>query len=1020
MEEEILQKNKKFLIFALGIILICCIGVVSATEDNNDTITMESSSIDEKILNDDIQDTCDSLDAEIDDEKLEQNDLNNLESVGTEVDAGTWSKLRSYAMMEDDDYIITLTGTEYNANSQINFKNSATIIGTDDSYITGGSSSLVPFYSTGDNSLTFLNVKFKNMDASILMRLSTTGVNKFINCSFENIHTYAWQSSVIWNNGGWMTLSGCNFTNCNDGYGVITNHLTYNTVFMSVENCIFENNYGRIEPGAINNCGILNVTNCTFNNNRAGQWAGAIHTHTNAYTKIKGSTFTNNVAGTNGGALYTYSKLEICNSTFSGNNCTTNNGGGAIGAYSFGSTYNITICSCNFINNINLCNALTNVSTTSLGRGGAIGTLNAGYLTICNSNFTNNFARIGQAIAAATYNVDNGTNGTAHLQIYNNRFVDHTGTADTVVIAGNDYLFENNTFINSVQTVIYTGSGNSYNEVTRLYKSSKDLLMSSNSEILKNNDVIVVDNDEILVNDAYDSIDNGGIIYIPAGEYKTFPVFADEKNVTVVGLIGENGEQVIVHKYNKKKGYIPFSAGYYDGDGGKVHYTNRFINITFLSNLILDGDFEFINCTFMGVNFVMSESVKTDVDSRDSLFVPTSFVSIFNNCTFVDSTVEGAYITTYFNKAIFNNCTFENITADSIIYSNTDGGREDGINVYDSTFKEMNVISLIDIPQKYLVNFENNNFDSSVNIYPPEPIATSITLVPTGKGIITITLKDENGNAIENATLTISEAVSPTDVKTDSNGQYILTNIYDGAKVAVNFAGVKYKYSATSAQEGPFDFDLLSKTVVISLENTTSDNKGIVKVTLKNELNEVLAKSNVTYKVNGVEFNATTDENGSFVISDLVGDNEIFVSFAGNDSFNKVNATQKFTFPKEEVKPTPSNTTKPSTPTNTNTPTTKVTKKATKITAKKATFKAKKKTKKYTIVLKAGKAAVKKVKVTLKVGKKTYKATTNSKGKATFKITKLNKKGKYNAVIKFKGNKNFKATSKKVKITVKK
>ena len=271
MEEEILQKNKKFLIFALGIILICCIGVVSATEDNNDTITMESSSIDEKILNDDIQDTCDSLDAEIDDEKLEQNDLNNLESVGTEVDAGTWSKLRSYAMMEDDDYIITLTGTEYNANSQINFKNSATIIGTDDSYITGGSSSLVPFYSTGDNSLTFLNVKFKNMDASILMRLSTTGVNKFINCSFDNIHTYAWQSSVIWNNGGWMTLSGCNFTNCNDGYGVITNHLTYNTVFMSVENCIFENNYGRIEPGAINNCGILNVTNCTFNNNRAGQ-----------------------------------------------------------------------------------------------------------------------------------------------------------------------------------------------------------------------------------------------------------------------------------------------------------------------------------------------------------------------------------------------------------------------------------------------------------------------------------------------------------------------------------------------------------------------------------------------------------------------------------------------------------------------------------------------------------------------------------------------------------------------------
>ena len=79
-----------------------------------------------------------------------------------------------------------------------------------------------------------------------------------------------------------------------------------------------------------------------------------------------------------------------------------------------------------------------------------------------------------------------------------------------------------------------------------------------------------------------------------------------------------------------------------------------------------------------------------------------------------------------------------------------------------------------------------------------------------------------------------------------------------------------------------------------------------------------------------------------------------------------------------------------------------------------------KKVKKFSITLKANKKAVKKVKVTLKVGKKVYKAKTNSKGKATFKITKLNKKGKYTGTIKFGGNKNFKATSKKVKITVKK
>ena len=102
------------------------------------------------------------------------------------------------------------------------------------------------------------------------------------------------------------------------------------------------------------------------------------------------------------------------------------------------------------------------------------------------------------------------------------------------------------------------------------------------------------------------------------------------------------------------------------------------------------------------------------------------------------------------------------------------------------------------------------------------------------------------------------------------------------------------------------------------------------------------------------------------------------------------------------------------------TPAPAVKKLATKILAAKKTFKVKAKVKKYTITLKAGNKIVKKVKVTLKVKGKNYKATTNSKGKATFKIKNLKKKGKYTAVIKFAGNKNYKASSKKAKLTVKK
>ena len=63
---------------------------------------------------------------------------------------------------------------------------------------------------------------------------------------------------------------------------------------------------------------------------------------------------------------------------------------------------------------------------------------------------------------------------------------------------------------------------------------------------------------------------------------------------------------------------------------------------------------------------------------------------------------------------------------------------------------------------------------------------------------------------------------------------------------------------------------------------------------------------------------------------------------------------------------------------------------------------------------------MKKVKLTLKVKVKTYKATTNDKGKATFKITKLTKKGKHTAKITYKGDKYFNKLTKSAKITIKK
>ena len=321
---EVIYLKIKYL--AIFLVLLCCIiGAASAADDVSldavdasvdDAITVDAaiddtddSTIVEETPVETVADdtTTEEINEEIQtDEISEESAIVDSEPTrATNVNASSWSDLKTYGNNPRVTYNITLINNITVDNTELIFRNSATIIGTPDNYITGGNSGKIPFQSTGSLDITFINVTFKDMSASVLMKLATSGHNRIINCSFDNIHTYAFQSSVIWNNGGWMTITGSNFTNCNNSFGAITNHKTYDTVFMSVENCRFENNTGRYEPGAINNCGVLNVTDSTFINNKAGQWAGAIHTHSNAYSRIVGSNFTNNVASPSSSASST-------------------------------------------------------------------------------------------------------------------------------------------------------------------------------------------------------------------------------------------------------------------------------------------------------------------------------------------------------------------------------------------------------------------------------------------------------------------------------------------------------------------------------------------------------------------------------------------------------------------------------------------------------------------------------------------------------------------------------------------
>lgn len=188
-----------------------------------------------------------------------------------------------------------------------------------------------------------------------------------------------------------------------------------------------------------------------------------------------------------------------------------------------------------------------------------------------------------------------------------------------------------------------------------------------------------------------------------------------------------------------------------------------------------------------------------------------------------------------------------------------------------------------------------------------------------------------------------------------------------------------------------------TKTVLSAskVSTTYGTSKNLV-VTLKDANGKVLKNKKVTVKLNGKTYSKSTDSNGKVSIAIpktlAVKSYTASVTFAGDSSYAKSTKSVSVV----------------------------VSKAAPKLSAAAKTFKTSDKTKKYTVTLKTDKGAVyKNAKVTVKVNKVTYTVKTNAKGQATFKLTKLTKKGTYSAAVKFAGDSKYKAVSKNVKITVK-
>ena len=329
------------------------------------------------------------------------------------------------------------------------------------------------------------------------------------------------------------------------------------------------------------------------------------------------------------------------------------------------------------------------------------------------------------------------------------------------------------------------------------------------------------------------------------------------------------------------------------------------------------------------------------------------------------------------------------------------------INITSGSFKE--AISGLDVG-KYRIailtsdfseNYYYNLFYVTVNRIATEIILASETLELKYDEIASnlATLNPSVGN--------LTYVSSNENVVVVKDGSIIAVSI-GNATVTVSFSGnsthAAAKNKTINVTVTPLDeISGINETEIVNKAPTEIKSSAVTTVynvnkylvvDLKDANGNPLKGVNLTIDLNGAK-TYITDKNGQVKVSTKGFAPNVYnvkVTFNGNINYEKSSKNVKVTVKK-------------ATP---------------KLTAKKKTFKKSVKTKKYVIVLKTNTGkAIKNVKVTLNVNKKTFTAKTDAKGKATFKIKKLTKKAKYDAKVTYKGNKYYNKVTKKVKITVK-
>ena len=280
---------------------------------------------------------------------------------------------------------------------------------------------------------------------------------------------------------------------------------------------------------------------------------------------------------------------------------------------------------------------------------------------------------------------------------------------------------------------------------------------------------------------------------------------------------------------------------------------------------------------------------------------------------------------------------------------------------------------------------------------PTEIIASDMTYSYGDEKYLVVTLKDKFGNPLSNESVAFTVRDSPIFEKTDDNGQakFLLMLAPGSYNASVSYSGneTHQSYSAT-VHIVVNEINEEVPVIVYNFKSVYNEGKYIT-VTLKDDKGNIMGNRKVVVNLNGKTKNYDTDAKGQIklAISSLVPKTYLVkIDYLGDKKYKPISFEVNL-FVKKAIP---------------------------FIFPSKKKFNAKTPVKKYMVTLKNNKnAAMKNVKVYLKVKGKTYVVKTNKKGQAIFKLKKLTKKGSYKAVVTYKGNNCYNKVVKNAKIRVK-